>query len=422
MKLLKKNALPLIVMFIIIFLALLQFATLYSGLLTSYYSATTWNSNNRTSSSYTCNRVIHINTSTNDPGSINKLRRELMMSSSNDTTYSYACYEKYFDQFASHFAHRLRTVKKHLNLHIPKTGGTSFCQMVKANNISSPPGNCYQRIHFIPLWCCYKWMDRLNFFDSSTVITTNSSKELLSNTTNPSPTTASTTTNCDIFDKKLPFQFVMNENYLDHPLCLTTHLYSLLLRPPTERVMSQEKHFLSFVNSKNSNMSNDAIRGRLNVIRNNYMLWSITSGLIHGGSGYARLNFVPQRKHISIAKDIISRLDFLLELTPPRYWKHSSSTVELVEECIPTMFQLMGLGSRTNNVSSSSILTTTHTNAGMGHTNTLQYNRSQYYKWNVLDVELYQYAIKLAKLDCDFFLRFMKEYIPSVEKKHNSLL
>ena len=86
------------------------------------------------------------------------------------------------------------------------------------------------------------------------------------------------------------------------------------------------------------------------------------------------------------------------------------------------MFQLMGLGSRTNNVSSSSILTTTHTNAGMGHTNTLQYNRSQYYKWNVLDVELYQYAIKLAKLDCDFFLRFMKEYIPSVEKKHNSLL
>jgi hypothetical protein len=273
-------------------------------------------------------------------------------------------------------------------------------------------------------------MDRLNFFDSSTTTSTtiNSSKALLSNTTiTTSPTTAAgTTTNCDIFDKKLPFQFVMNENYLDHPLCLTTHLYSLLLRPPTERVMSQEKHFLSFVNSKNSNMSNDAIRGRLGIIRNNYMLWSITSGLVNSGSGYARLNFVPQRKHMSLAKDVISRLDFLLELTPPRHWKHSSSTVELVEECIPTMLQLMGLGSRTNNVSSSSSsLTTTHTNAGMGHTNTLQYNRSQYYKWNILDVELYQYAIKLAKLDCDFFLRFMKEYIPSVEAldyKHNSLL
>jgi hypothetical protein len=200
----------------------------------------------------------------------------------------------------------------------------------------------------------------------------------------------------------------MNENYLDHPLCLVTHLYSLLLRAPTERVMSQEKHFLSFVHGKNSNMSNEAITGRLGVIRNNYMLWSITSGLVNAASGYARLNFVPRRKHLSIAKEIVSRMDFLLELTPPRHWKHSSSTVELAEECIPTMLKLMGFGG-TNASSSSSSSLTTRTNAGMGHTNTLHYNRSQYYKWNTLDVELYQYAIKLAKLDCDFFLRFVKE-------------
>ena len=391
MKLTKKSVKTLIVMFIIIFLALLQFiATVYSGLLTPYYSATAWNSNMTSSSSSSpCNRVIHINNSDDDPGSVNKLRRQLM--SSNDTT----CYEQYFLQFASHFAHRLLTVKKHLNLHIPKTGGTSFCRMVKDNNITSPPGNCYQRIHFIPLWCCYKWIDRSNF-DSNT-----SSKALLPSNTTTTPTT-STTRSCEIFDKKLPFQFVMNENYLDHPLCLVTHLYSLLLRAPTERVMSQEKHFLSFVHGKNSNMSNEAITGRLGVIRNNYMLWSITSGLVNAASGYARLNFVPQRKHLSIAKDIVSRMDFLLELTP----KHSSSTVELAEECIPTMLKLMGFGG--TNASSS---LTTRTNAGMGRTNTLHYNRSQYYKWNTLDVELYQYAIKLAKLDCDFFLRFVKEYI-----------
>lgn len=359
MKLTKKNALPLIAMFVI--LAPLQFTTMYSGLLTSDYSATTiWNNSNMTSSSSSfCNPVIHINTSA-DAGSVNKLRRELM--SSNDT---YTCYEQYFVQFASYFAHRLLTVKKHLNLHIPKTGGTSFCQMVKDNNITSPPGNCYQRIHFIPLWCCYKWVDRKNF-DS----TTTNSKALLSNTTT-TPTIA--TTRCDIFDKNLPFQFVMNENYLDHPLCHGTHIYSLLLRAPTERVMSQERHFLSFVNSKNSNMSNEAISGRLGVIRNNYMLWSITSGLVNAASGYARLNFVPQRKHLSIAKDIISRMDFLLELTPPRYWNHRTSTVILAEECIPTMLQLMKFGG--TNASSS---LTTLTNAGMGHKNILHYNRSQF--------------------------------------------
>ena len=71
------------------------------------------------------------------------------------------------------------------------------------------------------------------------------------------------------------------------------------------------------------------------------------------------------------------------------------------------MLKLMGFGG--TNASSSSSSLTTRTNAGMGHTNTLHYNRSQYYKWNTLDVELYQYAIKLAKLDCDFFLRFVKE-------------
>lgn len=400
----------MIAMFVIIILTLLQFATMYyPGLLTSDYSATTWNNSNMTSSSF-CNPVIHINSSA-DPGNVNKLRRELM--SSNDTTY--ACYEQYyFEQFASYFAHRLLTVKKHLNLHIPKTGGTSLCKMVKDNNVTSPPGNCYQRIHFIPLWCCYKWIDRKNFH-SATTTNTNSKALQSSNTTTAATTTPPTTatTSCDIFDKKLPFQFVMNENYLDHPLCHGTHIYSLLLRAPTERVMSQEKHFLSFVNSKNSNMSNETISGRLGVIRHNYMLWAVTSGLVvhaHGGSdgGYARLNFVPQRKHLSIAKDIILRMDFLLELTPPRYWNHPTSTVELAEECIPTMLQLMGFGG--TNASSSSLLTT-RTNAGMGHTNTLHYNRSQYYKWNILDVELYQYAIKLAKLDCDFFLRFVKEYI-----------
>jgi len=48
-------------------------------------------------------------------------------------------------------------------------------------------------------------------------------------------------------------------------------------------------------------------------------------------------------------------------------------------------------------------LKTAHTAMGRGIA--LEFNRSQYRAWNALDIELYHYAMKLAKLDCDFFLR-----------------
>lgn len=302
--------------------------------------------------SSSCNRVVYLDNA--DPGKVNQLRRKL---ASNDPS----CYEHHLSAFVTYFRNRLDNVKKHLNLHIPKSGGSSLCQLARSSNKTTPPGNCYQRKYFIPLWCCYKWLDRPNWPKNNS---------------------------CDALDEQLHFGFTMNENYFDYPLCMNSHLYSILLRAPTDRAMSQERHFMSF---SDKNMSMEAAAGRLEVIRKNYMSWSLTSGLVASES---RLNFVPTRKHLSVAKDTISRLDFLLELAPPKSSKVKPADANRTR-CLPTIMKFMGFGNATMN----------NLNVAKGRGNTLEYNRSQYYKWNILDVELYRYAVKLAKLDCDFYIR-----------------
>jgi hypothetical protein len=231
--------------------------------------------------------------------------------------------------------------------------------------METPTGNCYHRVHFIPLWCCYKWKDREGFPKNNT---------------------------CGVFDRTLK-EFTMNENYLDYPLCMNTRLYSILLRGPVERAMSQERHYMNFIEldrRRGTYLNYTAIAGRLDVIRKNYMAWSLTSGLV---ASEKRLQFVPKRKDLMAARETLSRMDFLLQITPPRDRHKLADAYET--RCLPTMLKMMGFGNATMN----------RTNAGQGRRNPLEFNTSQYHRWNTLDTQLYQYATKLAKLDCEFFLR-----------------
>jgi hypothetical protein len=300
-----------------------------------------------------------------DPGMINKLRRKL---ASEDP----ACFERRFSDFATHFRHRLDVARKHLNLHIPKAGGTALCQLAKSAKKDTPPSNCWHMVHFIPLWYPgFRWRERPGFPKNNT---------------------------CDVFDKKLK-EFTMNENYLDYPLCMNARLYSILLRRPVDRAMSQERHYMATI-KKNPNITRwnppDVIAGRLNLIRKNYMTWSLTSGLV--ASRGKRLEFAPERKHLRAAKDTLSRMDFLLEITPPGSSPKLKSADSYRAKCLTTMVTLMGFKNATMKT----------TNAAMGRGQSLEFNRSQYNRWNTLDIELYQYATKLAKLDCDFFHRIVK--------------
>ena len=92
-------------------------------------------------------------------------------------------------------------------------------------------------------------------------------------------------------------------------------------------------------------------------------------------------------------------MDFLLEIGPPQLSDKRIVVDATQTECLPTMLKLMGFGNATMN----------KTNEGQKEIIPLKFNKSQYHRWNTLDTQLYQYATKLAKLDCNFFLRIEKE-------------
>lgn len=169
------------------------------------------------------------------PEEINRLRR--MLASSNP-----ACYERHFDAFAEQFAMRLTEVKRHLNLHTPKAGGTSFCSLARKNQFDTfdLPSTCFHWKFHYALWCCWGFADR------------------------PAMNSCST-------GRKLR-DFAMNENYLDYPTCPQKRLYSILLRDPVDRAMSQERHYSTLEHTV-ANKVNATRVGRYNLFRKNYMTW-----------------------------------------------------------------------------------------------------------------------------------------------------
>ena len=80
------------------------------------------------------------------PWKKNAVRRELQ-------NLQTSCYEAMYSKFEIDFIRRLR--QKHLSLHIPKSGGSSFCKMMHEPelNFSLPRGNCWIE-PFCPYWCC----------------------------------------------------------------------------------------------------------------------------------------------------------------------------------------------------------------------------------------------------------------------------
>ena len=135
------------------------------------------------------------------------------------------------------------------------------------------------------------------------------------NETDPSTSAAL----CNVMDRKLPV-FVMNENYIDHPLCTEYRLYSIALRDPVDRVMSNERHLMIWDLEHNKEW--------LQLIRHNYIVWALSSGTEKHGE---RLSILPHKKHLEIAKETLLHFDYILDVTAT-----SSS-------CHDDMLFLMGL-------------------------------------------------------------------------------
>lgn len=289
-----------------------------------------------------------------NPGSINRQRRLLAASSAE-------CYDRLLPHFVRNFRRRLDGTKRHLILHVPKTGGTTLCHLAKDSGfevLTDGRGvNCWDERRFYPLWIWGEFWDRPSFDNGGR-----------------SGVAASF---CESFDSELP-QLVMNENYLDHPLCTRERIYSILVRDPVERTMSHERHLLA----KRDRMSQRDFEGRLSLARNSYVTWSLSHGLVGRGTG--EVNAVPSREHLEVAKDALLNFDFVMDMT--------SGAV-----CTSQSLKLMGLGADPLG----------RHNANKGGDFAAPLDRDQYESLNVLDAELYEFAKKLMQIDCDLVLKLL---------------
>lgn len=271
------------------------------------------------------------------------------------------CYEHHFSEFAEYTKARLKAVKRHLSLHIPKAGGTSLCDLAKSAGMKTPESNnCWEENHGYPLWLISKFVDR---------------REWTIGCDDPS--------RCDEFvDAEVP-EFTMNENYLDHPL-LAERLYSVVLREPIDRAMSQERHLgmyrKSRVNKMRLGSSNSTVYdARVELARHNYMTWALAVAKTEPFG--KRVPLLPRREHLEVAKVTLSQFDFLLELS-------QNSTCEKI------ILKKLGMGDSEIGRGRTSV------GSKLGQSQ----DRGSYASWNDLDIELHQYARRLMELDCEFFL------------------
>lgn len=297
------------------------------------------------------------------------------------------CFEEHYALFRRAFLlRRTSTSGKHFNLHIPKSGGTSLCEMARRNNLTVPTdsSNCQYLPAGAPYWCC-KDMDARRYMS------------------------------CPELDRKFGMhQFVANENYLDHPLCFDDRLYSINLREPVTRAISNVETYIPFIGNAGGN--HPYYGRRLNLIQSNYLTWALVAGLRgeDASSGINhRFDYVPgsTRDDLLVAKFVLGQFDFLLG-------------VDAQESCNDVILTLMGMRYNKFPRYTNDRWVVVEANSTIRNKSSddprRYYRRDSYERLNVIDARLFEYATDLIRADCQFFERIIadeadRDGLPSLE-------
>ena len=292
-----------------------------------------------------------------------------------------SCYEEHLGDFKKAFLIRRRsTGERHYNLHLPKSGGTSLCHAVLNDGFRSPNAACHNKAG-CAAWCCCS-LDR------------------------PKMT-------CDALSSRYGrSDWVGNENYLDHPLCLKDRLYSATIRDPISRSISHFEHFLDFMQHNAINGIREKYNGkdipnqwwgdrhdgqgetarRINLIQSNYMTWSLIAGLQEEA---ARYRAGTGANDLQDAIEVIGDFDFLLGM----------DVQNVSTSCTSDTLAVMGLKNTTLGHEKLDL----HRERGEGQDNyQYYYRRDTYARLNDVDVLLYEYVVQLIKADCDFFAQIIE--------------
>lgn len=321
---------------------------------------------------------------------VNRMRRTLAM-------HDAKCFERHKDQFIEYFVQQqLRQTRRHLVLHNPKVGGTTLCSLAKRNELHVPDPhsgggvNCQAKL-FRPFWCC----------------------------TPPEKHEMAAT--CQ--DIQNMTGFVMNENYLDYPLCPQDRLYTVLLRDPVDRAISHLSYLFKFI-AKNK-MNRDAAMWRTNLGQSNYQTWSLVAGryqyphrytypTIHHNtkSGFESSVIIaegdvvkeeeataagpwlytPQLHDLDYAKETLLQVDFLMDITVAGDGSLPSASPSHQAAAGCTDLILSNIMGMTNT-------SLDHERKGIDDK---RGNNQLAESLNQLDIRLYDFAQQIIRVDCEF--------------------
>jgi len=297
---------------------------------------------------------------------INALRRRLalgvLVTSEQDSNHdrNNNCYRALLPRFRNHTLAR-RHQARIFHLHIPRTGGKTLCKIVRSSNITfyEDSNNCWFK-SFYPWWTRFEGMQRY--------------------------------TPCSALPR---LQFIANERWLDHhddnrnnktaskaattPFC-QSHNFIVTLREPVSHRMSM---------NKNPDYRNNYHR---EVLAKNYFTWALLAGreLANNKDRIQRTlrpQYRPSPEDISAAKEILLGFDYILD------W---SALEDHPLNCSDTIMVLNGL-------LKPSQLPPEEIKIDRAKDYRGRFNRSKIADSNGIDIELYNYAKELMRVDCEYY-------------------